>query len=78
MEKTFYLRPTATTLVNNEKFFFFDEIKEFIAAVFVEFYFEITVELAVTQKTAFLFFASESETVLWFFSHAELSLPELS
>ena len=46
MKKTFYLRPTATALVNYEKFFFFDKIEESVAAVFIEFYFEITVEFA--------------------------------
>ena len=73
MKETFYLRPTAAALVNNEKFFFFDEIEESVAAVFVEFYLEKTVELAKAQKTAFLFFAGESKTFLWFYSHVKLS-----
>jgi len=61
MKDTFYLRPTATALVNNEKFFFFDKIEESVAAVFIEFYFEKTVEFAEAQKTAFLFFCTRIE-----------------
>ena len=74
--KIFYLRPTATALVNNEKFFFFDKIEQSVAAVFIEFYFEKTVEFAESQKTVFLFFARESKTFLWFSSHGELSSAE--